>query len=339
MSAEKPTQKNTEQRKKTTGRVEYLDVARGITIWMVILFHVLGETSLIYHHFAATMVMEVFLFVSGYFFRGFDVKKNLLKLCLPYVLMLVIVRIYWDIALHMAEPGHILDVLKQAVLGYTIDGLWQGNGVYVGIAWFLPMLVAARLVYFVICRLGKEDDVVKGILAVVVSCAGVVIGNQGIRLPWSLDVAMATAFFMYLGDLAHRYPGKAESYFKKPWLLAASFAVWGVLVYCFGYSELPFRSYPNGMTFLISSTLSMSIVLGVSYLIARHLPHVTKILSVCGKYSFVILCAHIFDKSCLVHSPETNIFVLAAWELFLACTPVIVICLYQYFKKKGTREV
>lgn len=338
MGTENQMQKVMGQTKDSAGRVEYLDVARGITIWMVILFHVLGETSLIYHHFAATMVMQVFLFVSGYFFRGFNIKKNLRKLFLPYVLMLIVVRIYWDIVLCSAEPGHVLDVLKQAVLGYTIDGLWQGNGVYVGIAWFLPMLVAARLVYFVICRLEKKDYVVRGILSVIVSCAGVVIGNQGIRLPWSLDVAMATVFFMFLGDFTCHYQENVTAYLRKPWLLAASFVTWGVMVYCFGYSELPFRSYPNGMTFLIVSTLSMSVVLGISYLIACCLPYVTRVLSVCGKYSFVILCAHILDKSCLVHSPETNIFLLAAWELFLACVPVMVICLYQYFKKKGTKE-
>lgn len=324
--------KDRSQNEKSSGRVIYLDVARGITIWMVIAFHVLGETSLIYHHFAATMVMQMFLFVSGYFFHGFNVKKNLLKLFLPYTLMLVVVRIYWDIVLHTAEPGHVLDVLKQAILGYTMDELWQGNGVYVGIAWFLPMLAAARLVYFLICKIEKENEIVRGMLSVIVSCAGVVIGNQGIRLPWSLDVAMAMAFFMFLGDFAHRHREMVEAYLRKPWLLAASFLTWGVLVYCFGYSELPFRSYPNGMTCLLVSTLSMSVVLGISYLIAKYLPHITKIMSMCGRYSFVILCAHILDKSCLVHSPETNIFLLTAWELFLACIPVIAVWIWQKMK-------
>ncbi len=327
-----------EQKKINAGRVEYLDVARGMTMMMIVVFHVLGETNLIYHRFVVTMGLQVFLFVSGFFFRRFDVKKNLQKLVLPYALLLVTVRVYWDIMLHMARPGQVLDILKQIVLGYTLDETWQGNGFYVGIAWFLPMLVASRLVYAVICKMEKENYFIRGVLSVIVSCAGVVIGNQGIKLPWSLDVAMATVFFLFLGDFSHRYQEQVTAFLKKPWLLAVTFVTWGVTVYCFGYSELAVRSYPNGMTFLLVSTLSMSVVLGISYLIAQYLPYVTKVLCVCGKYSFLILCTHILDKSCLVHSSEINIFLLAAWELFLACIPVMVICLYQLLKKRGTKE-
>lgn len=330
--------RNTAGLAERSGRIEYLDVARGMAIIMLVLFHVLGETSLVFHHFAATTGLHVFLFVSGYFFRGFDWKKNLKKLVLPYILLLVVVRLYWDLALGTIWPGQVKDLAKQILLGYTIDELWQGSGVFVGISWFLPMLVAARIVYLVICRLEKENYVVRGLLAIIVSCAGIVIGNQGIKLPWSLDVAMATAFFMYLGDLTHRYQESVTAYMKKWWLVLAMLITWGICVHCFGYGELPFRSYPYGMTFLLVSTLSMGVVFAVAYMISCHLRYVKKGLCMAGKYSFVILCAHVLDKSCLVHSPETNIFLLAAWELFLACSPVLVICLYQWLKKKRSRR-
>lgn len=320
------------------GRVEFLDVARGMTMLMIVVFHVLGETSLIYHRFVVTMGLQVFLFVSGYFFRGFSLKKNLEKLVLPYVLLLVAVCVYWDVMLRTAWPGQILDIIKQTLLGYTVDAMWQGNGFYVGISWFLPMLVASRLVYTVICKLEKDNYFVKGIIVIIVSCAGVVIGNQGIKLPWSLDVAMATVFFMYLGDFAHRHQESVTAYLKKPWLILAALMTWAVTVYCFGYSELAIRSYPNGMTFLLVSSLSVSVVLGISYYVSCYMHHVTKALCVAGKYSFVILCAHVLDKSCLSYSSETNIFLLAAWELFLACTPVIVICLFHWAKKKMGKE-
>ncbi len=321
-----------------SGRVEWLDVARGLAILMLVVFHVLGETNLVYHHFAATTGVHVFLFVSGYFFRGFDLKKNLKKLVLPYVLLLVVVCVYWDIALGTAWPGQVIDVAKQAVLGYTLDELWQGNGFFVGISWFLPLLVSVRLLYALICRMEKENYVVRGIMVVIISCAGVVIGNQGIKLPWSLDVAMAGIFFVYLGDVSCHYQESVLAYLRKPWLVASAFVTWGVLVYCFGYGELPMRSYPNGVTFLLVSSLSVSVVLGISYYISRYLHHLTKVLCVAGKYSFLILCAHVLDKSCLVHSPETNIYLLAVWELFLACVPVFVVCFYRWVKTKGTEK-
>ena len=73
-------------------RIEYLDIARGMTILMIVSFHVLGETILVYHHFVDTMGLQVFLFVSGYFYKKFDLWKNIKKLVIPYMLLLTVVH-------------------------------------------------------------------------------------------------------------------------------------------------------------------------------------------------------------------------------------------------------
>ena len=314
-------------------RIEYLDIARGMTILMIVSFHVLGETILVYHHFVDTMGLQVFLFVSGYFYKKFDLWKNIKKLVIPYMLLLTVVRVYWDVRLHSGFDTQVTDLLKQFVIGYTYDTMWQQNGFFVGIAWFFPLLVASRLLYVIVTRIEKENLLVKGCLCLGLSCAGVVIGSHGIKLPWSLDVAMASLPFVYLGELARNYQQVFTAMYRKIWLLAAFLVTWAVMVFQYGISELASRLYPNGMTFLIISSLSMFVVIGAAYFLEHYLPKLGKVFVIYGKYSFAVLCAHILDKSCLVHSPETNIYLLLLYELFLASIPVIVICLIRIVKK------
>lgn len=318
-------------------RIEYLDVARGITILMIVAFHVLGETHLLYHHFVATMGLQIFLFVTGYFYRGFNIRKNIKKLVIPYIALLVFVRLFWDVKLRLFSISQIKDILKQIVLGYTIDETWQGNGFFVGIAWFLPLLVSVRLVYAVICKAAHKDMAKKAFWALAVSCVGIVIGGYGIKLPWSIDVAMATIIFTFWGDAAHQYHNQSKQIFGNVWIVLAALLMWWGMQRCYGISELATRNYPHGLTFLCVSFFSTIVVLGISVWIERYLPKVSKVFAFYGKYSFAVLCAHVIDKSCLVHSPETNIYLLTIWELFLASVPVIVMAAYHWVKGRKCR--
>ena len=270
-------------------RVEYLDVARGLTILMIIAFHVLGETNLVYHHFVDTMGLQVFLFVTGYFLKRFSIKKNIQKLVIPYIALLVFVRCYWDIRSQSGFNTQMQDLLKQILMGYTYDELWQGNGVFVGIAWFFPLLAACRLLYVLIGKISKDNFAVKGSLCFCLCCAGVVIGMTGIRLPWNLDVAMASLPFLFMGNLARVYRGQFTEMYKKIWILTGFFIVWGVMIHFYGYSELATRRYPNGVTFLVTSSLAMFIVIGISYLLYQYLPKVCKIFIIYGEYSMAVL--------------------------------------------------
>jgi len=316
----------------TKNRIEYLDVARGLTIIMIVIYHVLGETNLFYHHFVTTMCIELFVFVAGYFYRGFDVKKNVVKLVLPYALLIIGVRVYWNFRLDTWDSNTISDILKQILLGNTYDYLWSGHGYFVGIAWFFPMLVVARILYSLICRIENENYLAKGFVALIISCAGVVIGSHGYYLPWSIDIAMAAIFFMFLGDFTCKYRDIAEALYKKIWYVPLMLIAWTVIVKCYGYGEFPFRSYPNGITFFVSSTLALFIVIMICFFINNHFKILTKILKTYGKYSFVVLVGHVIDKSCITHSPDTNIYLLAVWELFLASIPMFVLLIFKGIK-------
>jgi fucose 4-O-acetylase-like acetyltransferase len=315
-------------------RVIYLDTARGITILLIVAFHVLGETYMVFHDFVASMCLEMFLFVSGYFFRGFDWKKNLQKLVLPYGMLLCFVRLYWDIRQRSGVTTQVADLLYQFVLGYTIDGLWIKKGYFVGIAWFFPLLVSSRLLYATLCKAVKEPLVIRGILCLMISGLGILLGKHIGRLPWSLDVAMAALPFVYMGNVAGKQPQFFENMYRKFWMMPVLLGIWLLLRNSFGYNELPTRQYPNGMTFLAVSFASMFLVMQIAYLVDAYLPKIAAVLGFYGKYSMAVLCVHILDKSCMVYPQDANIYLLLVWELFLASLPVIVMAVVKRYRKQ-----
>lgn len=319
-------------------RIQYLDVARGMTILMIVAFHVLGETILIYHHFVATMGLQVFLFVTGYFFRRFDWKNNFKKLVIPYILLLITVRCYWDIRMHCGYTTQIADVAKQIILGYTIDDMWLGNGFFVGISWFFPLLFVTKLLYSLICKLTKQNELSKGVFCLALSCVGVIFGQKGMKLPWSIDVAMATLPFLYLGEVARIHAEKFQVLCKNICVMLVSFVAWGLLVYYFGISEMATRSYPQGMTFLMSSSFAMLAVFCLACCINHHLPQIGRFFAVIGKYSFVVLCAHILDKSCIIHAADISIYWLVLEEILIAIVPVGIICVIKEIRKRKKDE-
>lgn len=324
----------------TSNRIEYLDVLRGLTMLMIVSFHVLGETIPIYHHFLATMVLQVFLFVSGYCFKGFDLKSNIKKLIMPYCVILILVRVVWNIRLGLWSFSQIKDLILQILLGYTIDGYWQDQSFYVGIIWFLTFLVSTRLIYAIICRMEQDNYFARGILCIVVSAAGTVIGtlSGGMKLPWSVDVAMATIIFMFAGDLAHKYKDNFEIFVHKYLYIFLLLVAWCVLVRLFDFNELATRKYPYGLTHICISLLAVIVMIMCSCLLNQYFHRLSRFLRFCGQYSMYILCAHIIDKSCITYPTGMNIYLQLIIELFVAVFPIIIVKIVTS-KTQRTRAV
>lgn len=305
-------------------RIAYLDIARGTTMLLTIAFHVLGETFLPFHHFVASMCLTVFFFVSGYFFNGFHWRNVLQKLVIPYWIVLAAVRILWSIRTRKWRAAYIGRLLLQMFLGRTIDSMWPGQAKYVGIIWFLPLLACARLVYMGICRITGERVQIRGILCLLCSLIGVSIGDRGIRLPWSLDAALAAIPFMWMGEAARLYQRDRKRILSNPLSLGVLFAGWAFLTYFAGYSELAMRKYPYGLLWLVISAASTLFTIGISMQIDRHLKYPAAMLAWCGRYSMVLLIAHVMDKSCMTYPKGFPIGIQLVMEMLWALLPVLI---------------
>lgn len=306
-------------------RVEYLDVARGVDLIFMIMFHCLGETILTFHHFEASTVLQVFLFVSGYFTSRFVIGKNIKKLVLPYFLTMILVRFVWMIRLGETINTMMLKQLfYQMILGHTVDEFWPGQSFYVGIIWFLPLFFVTKLIYSIVSRL-VSSYVIKGIVMLTFAFIGIYIGNLGVRLPWSLDVVLAAMIFVYLGELSKSFEG---NFFDR---IATKYPIWGLLlvlqiavVRCLGFSELATRNYPGGIMYIVPSMLSLYTILTFSRWVYHYIPRFCGMIQIIGKQSFAIMILHVLDKSCITYPVGMNIYLQTFIELCVATLPVLI---------------
>ena len=83
-------------------RVEYIDIARGIAIILMIVGHVVQNTF--FRHIIFSFHMPLFIIVSGYFYKDRPLKKEiknvLLKLIIPTTVIVFLVT-FADNLYHM----------------------------------------------------------------------------------------------------------------------------------------------------------------------------------------------------------------------------------------------
>jgi fucose 4-O-acetylase-like acetyltransferase len=199
-------------------RIEYIDVAKGISISVVALFH--SKLQIYIPEIISPMtlfMLPLFFFLSGFFFTYssspivFILKKaeSLLK---PYFLILIALSVFSFLS--GAE-----DFMQQ------LKGIFYGNGPTIKWTplWFLPHLFAIYLLsYFLFyyCLFGKLRDPIKCIFLVGFVFIGIkyidffwynpnvdlLMLSEMPGLPFSIDIIFISLFFFVVGyELKERF--------------------------------------------------------------------------------------------------------------------------------------
>ena len=289
---EKSLIKRSEQIGHNKKRIEYLDIARGIAIILMIIGHVIGKgwkMNLIF-----SFHMPLFIIVSGYFFKEKKIKDFLInifkKLILPYVLSVFIVDI---LKYAIIGKNNFIDVLtnylKQILFSYSyiksdikIESL--------GILWFMPFLAIIRIIFYVAKKIAKENNILLGIICLFLSYVGYIAGTKGYWMPFSVDAALACMLFYYFGYLAMK-KDIVNLIMNNKAILTVLLIIW-VLTIMFGSIEIAVRKYPNGLFTYIGAICGSIIIMKISMFINSKLKYTSKILSWFGRNSMYILVGH-----------------------------------------------
>jgi len=211
---------------KTSRRVEWLDYAKFIGIFLVILGHQDLPASV--YNFIYTFHMPLFFFISGYLFsfqkyqsgRKF-VRHRARQLLIPYFALGLVTYLYWVLILQ--QFGAYKDEIPS---WKPLVGMFYGvsEGGYLGHcipSWFLPCLFCVEVIFYFAFRDNKHRAFT--LLGLVV--VGYLMHWMPVRLPFGLDVACAAIFFYALGHYLKPY---VQNWLvQKPGLLLA--AVLGLL--------------------------------------------------------------------------------------------------------------
>lgn len=179
----------TSQQWLTQPRLEYIDIAKGIGIFLVVIGHCVKPSSIL-HSYIFSFHMPLFFFLSGLCFNDTKystfipfLKRRVCTLLLPLLYFCIIMSI-----LGMVEGSDFL-------LGKLRNGLFPSNPM-----WFLYVLFLCELLYWFINHIAHRT-LYRVIILLVCLVIGVTLDHKGVQLPFSHCTIFAATFFYGIGHL------------------------------------------------------------------------------------------------------------------------------------------
>ena len=279
-------------------RIEFIDLAKGFCIILVVLTHV---NTHFHTKYPLQMELQVFrmplyFFLSGLFFKQYEnlvgfIKRKINKLLIPFLFFYLLGAVLIPNILHVF--GY--DVRNANVLG--IKSLYiflipEQRNFPNGPIWFLLCLFNVNLIFYCIFLLCKKlkDYFVIGLLVCSMSIGsfGFYLGTQNIYLPLFLDTACTSLPFFCFGYLFRAHstilvPNKHDKYLPI-WTIACF-----IFIYLFAIKvSYHFNHFNGSMIALYSCGLIGTLFVIFLSKILKRLP----LVSYWGRYSIIILCTH-----------------------------------------------
>jgi fucose 4-O-acetylase-like acetyltransferase len=266
-------------------RLEYIDIAKGIGIILVVLSHS-EHWELMYY--TSAFFVPIFFFCSGYTSARKNISLNTcfrrqaIKLLKPYLFFSILLLLcFHDFSLR-AIAGIVYSRYCLYPFGTEPDichFMIVGNYPM----WFLTCMVIAYLLYDLLIYYPRYQYWLIGIYLVATTGAT----HLPILLPWSLDTAPLMAVVMYGGTMANRY--LSPSMQKWEWTFIIPYLV--LLPFCSDIN-ISVRMYGfNMLTYLLAALTGCIVVIWLT----RHLQGtlVGKGLQQIGVHSLTIFCIEI----------------------------------------------
>ena len=197
---------------KRQGRIEWIDMAKGYGILLVIIAHLpVGNVE----YWINTFHMPLFFFLSGYVFHVKDsfftfLKKRVKGLLVPYFFLGLVIILFetllslWKHQFSIKAVGNLFLALFLQKRTWTL--------------WYLAVLFFMNLVFYWIVKWAKKHWQVLLISVLMAAIGLAYYGLGGTALFWNIDVVLPAMPFMAAGYVAARYDYLWEKGLKKPWL-------------------------------------------------------------------------------------------------------------------------
>ncbi len=253
-------------------RVLWLDVAKGITIILMMLGHTSIPKPI--NSFIFSFHMPLFFMASGWCtswnnstLRTFTVRK-IKSLVVPFVIYsFLVLLIAW-----------IIDYDSITLLSVIKNG-WQGYAL-----WFIPVLFLALVISRIVMTV--PDKKIQVILAIALMFNGTVLRYNRISLPWTLSSVPYAAFLVLIGG----WLKKISFIIDKPkWWRVLLLLLITIFISQNRRLDIAWNQITPVMLLTVGAVSGTLMVFSVSSYIDRYLPMFSKIFQLIGKETFVIL--------------------------------------------------
>lgn len=317
-------------------RIECIDIAKGITILLVVVGHV-SSLPIALNGILYSFHMPLFFVLSGYFFRKETVfesaKRMFPSLIIPYLVVGCIMR--------------VINITKNYINGELFDcadllslfGVcWQFGDkvVSVGAIWFLVVLFLSKI--FLQVFLNYKYGLV---YILIISTISICITRYfHFILPFGIQQACVCTLFLYVGFLCKQYKLFEEVKMSDLFIYAMLFVMIPFMV----KMNIGIRSniYQFGIFSVItSSAITIFIVLFLKSLLKYNFFKIFKPFFMwCGSYSLVILAIHSIEARFFAYHSDNYLlesFIRLAICLLLAFLYISILNLrYKFLKNENS---
>lgn len=292
----------------TKKRIDYIDIAKGITILLMIIGHVFNIPNLL-KIFIFSFHMPLFFILSGYTFNKKNqmvlIKNSFKRLIIPYLLT-GFTMLLLNIILTIKRTGG-LDGFEMLIRDNLLSIFFGGGGITsipngvkpIGAIWFLLAMFWANIIF-------------NAFLKTKLSFIGILIvsyiGYISVKIKWlplDIQIGMFVTIFMYVGYFIKR--GKI---FEKHLSLTLTILFLGIWIFTILYGKifaLLNLGLPNGFLNIFSAIVGTYFCVKISQLIERKTNKMKKWLIWLGKNTLLILCVHLIILDYLPYNRIVNI--------------------------------
>lgn len=232
--------------------------------------------------------MMAFVIISGYFFKErpeelMSVKcKKLIKGLYPYAVFGLLYMLINDFGW--------VNELKQVILGVSFTNKVFTDVSTIGPVYFILMLFCVKAVYVLIVRY-ISSGLYRNIAVILLVIVGILLGKQGIWLPWSLDCALFSLIFYHAGYCMKNY-NVLEWCKNNPYVYFALSPVWAFMIWR-GGMELAVRNYSMaGLTIIGAIAAFLIVYMFCEYLGRNLIAPLRQMLQWIGQSTVYILIIH-----------------------------------------------
>lgn len=278
-----------------TERIEFIDLAKGMCIMLVVLYHINRRYDMYPELFKilSTFRMPLYFFLSGLFFKEYEnffgfLKRKTNKLLIPFLFFYLITSFLMPNLLY--QFGYTVE--KTQSLG--ISGLWaflNKEQFSNGPIWFLWCLFLLNIIFYLIYIVAQRTTrplPVLLLLGALLGGLGMACSINGVNLRGFLDTALTALPFFCIGYVFRKYTRILyDNSFDK--YLLVIICVCAVITIVGGgnssYKANHFNMHPL-LVYIRGMSGTLFIVFLAKYL--KNLPFI----SYWGRYSIMVLLTH-----------------------------------------------
>lgn len=310
-------------------RFTHIDIAKGIGIICVVLFHMPNVLNVDYVNnwggWITSFYMPLFFILSGIFFNNqTSLSKRCKKLITPYLCFYIL--------------AYILSILKDIIKHQTINlydffipFTGQTSGYENTPIWFLLSLIQITLIVFFLCKVCNKKYIL--ITSLAISVTGYIAGKYHFLSHYYIGTSLLCTTFFVMGYIFKKYFLNSNNVIYYVLSLLISIILYEIKP---NWNNVSQNYIPSGfiLFLLVAITASYGLI-GISRYLDR-IPILNTFLKFFGRNSLIVLCTHMmlmFIPSYIeinINNIKHGIFL--SLFIILCIDSCIIIFINKYFR-------